>query len=426
MWWEIKGHLEIKNNELYIANYSAVDLANRFGTPIYVYNAKRVIENYQRFYNTLKKYADREVRVHYSMKANSNTYLLKILKEKSCWIDAVSPEEVLLAISLGFEENKILFTGSSLSYDDLLQVKPFKIRINVDSLSCLLKMKELDMKNEISFRIDLGIKGVGHSWKTITAGIEAHGHPIKFSIPIDELDSVIRLAINLGFDIKGLHEHVGSNWSRKEEVDEFLETVKILVNKAKEIKSKFGIDLDFLDLGGGPGVKYKEDQNEFPLEYYASNIFEILKDIDTNAVSFEPGRYIVADAGVLLVKVTEVKKRYGHVIVGVNSGFNHLIRPVLYNSYHEIINCNNVEGELEEVSVVGNLCETGDIFAVKRKIPKVKEGDVLAILCAGAYGYSMASRYNSRKLPKELVINGGRAYLSEEFYAKKEFYATLT
>jgi len=360
------------------------------------------------------------------MKANSNAYLLKILKEKGCWIDAVSPEEVLLAINLGFEENKILFTGSSLGHDDLLQVKPFKIRINVDSFSCLLKMKELDMKNEISFRIDPGIKGVGHNWKTITAGIETHGHPIKFSIPIDELDLVIRLAIDLGFDIKGLHEHVGSNWSRKEEVDEFLETVKILVNKAKEIKSKFGNDLDFLDLGGGAGVKYKEDQNEFPLEYYARNIFEILKDIDTNAVSFEPGRYIVADAGVLLVKVTEVKKRYGHVIVGVNSGFNHLIRPVLYNFYHEIINCNNVEGELEEVSVVGNFCETGDIFAVKRKIPKVKEGDVLAILCARAYGYSMASRYNLRKLPKELVINGERAYLSEEFYAKKEFYATLT
>jgi len=256
--------------------------------------------------------------------------------------------------------------------------------------------------------------------------IEAHGYPIKFSIPIDELDLVIRLAIDLGFDIKGLHEHVGSNWLRKEEVDEFLETVKILVNKAKDVKSKFGINLDFLDLGGGPGIRYKEDQNEFPLEYYASNIFEILKDIETNAVSFEPGRYIVADAGILLVKVTEVKKRYGHTIVGVNSGFNHLIRPVLYNSYHEIVNCNNVEGEMEEVSIVGNLCETGDIFAAKRKISKVREGDILAILCAGAYGYSMSSRYNSRTLPKELVLDGEIVYVCKEFYVKNEFYVSLT
>jgi diaminopimelate decarboxylase len=162
------------------------------------------------------------------------------------------------------------------------------------------------------------------------------------------------------------------------------------------------------------------------LEYYAYNIFEILKEVKTDAVAFEPGRYIVADAGILLVKVTEVKKRYDQIIVGVNSGFNHLIRPVLYGSYHEIVNCNNVESELEEVNIVGNLCETGDIFTAKRKIPKVKEGDILAILCAGAYGYSMASRYNLRKLPKELVIDGNKAYISEEFCAKNEFYVSLT
>jgi diaminopimelate decarboxylase len=426
MWWEIKGHFEVKNNELYIGSYSAVELAKRFGTPLYVYNARRVVENYQRFYNTLKKYADREVRVHYSMKANSNPYLLKKLKEQGCWIDAVSPEEVILAINLGFEEKKILFTGSSLSHEDLLQVKPFNIRINADSLSCLLKMKELGMRNEISFRIDPGIRGVGHSWRTITAGIEAHGHPIKFSIPINEIDSVIKLAMDSGFNIKGLHEHVGSNWLTKEEIDEFFETIKILVSKAKEISSKFGINFEFLDLGGGPGIRYRKEQSDFPLEYYAYNIFEILKEVKTDAVAFEPGRYIVADAGILLVKVTEVKKRYDQIIVGVNSGFNHLIRPVLYGSYHEIVNCNNVEGELEEVNIVGNLCETGDIFAAKRKISKVKEGDILAILCAGAYGYSMASRYNLRKLPKELVLDGNKAYISEELCFRTEKYVDLT
>ena len=151
-----------------------------------------------------------------------------------------------------------------------------------------------------------------------------------------------------------------------------------------------------------------------------------MKEVKTDAVAFEPGRYVVADAGILLVKVTEVKKRYDQIIVGVNSGFNHLIRPVLYGSYHEIVNCNNVEGDLEEVNIVGNLCETGDIFAAKRKISRVKEGDILAIFCAGAYGYSMASRYNLRKLSKELVIDGNKAYISEEFCAKNEFYVSLT
>jgi len=420
MWWEIKDHLEVRNNELYIAGYSAIELANKFGTPIYVYNGKRVIENYRRFYNALKKYADREVRIHYSMKANSNPAILRILKEEDSWIDAVSPEEVILAINEGFEEGKVLFTGSSLSHEDLEAIKKYRIRINVDSFSCLKKMIELKMKHEISFRIDPGIQGVGHSWRTITAGKEAHGVPIKFSIPAEEINDIIRFALNNGFKIKGLQQHVGSNWLKKEEIDEFLEAMRVLVRKAKEMKKEFNLELEFIDVGGGPGVRYREDQNDFPLEYYARNVFEIAKECDTQAIAFEPGRYIVADAGILLVKVTDIKNRYGEKIIGVNSGFNHLIRPVLYGSYHEIVNCNRVNGEKQIATIVGNLCETGDVVAVRREMTRVEEGDILAILNAGAYGYVMSSRYNSRKLPKEVLIKDGQVLLFEETYNKSE------
>ncbi len=420
MWWEIKGHLEVKNGELCIAGYSAIELAGKFGTPLYVYNGKRILENYRRFYDVLKKNTDKQVRIHYAMKANSNPNILNLLKEEGSWIDAVSPEEVKLAINTGFEEEKILFTGSSLSHQDLLRIADYRIRINVDSISVLKKMQKLNMKNEISIRIDPGIRGLGQSWHTITAGKEHEGIPIKFSIPENEIKDVARFAKENGFKVKGLHEHVGSNWRAKEEVDEFLETARILIKKAFEVK-EIGHEIEFLDFGGGPGVRYKKEQDDFPLDYYSEKLCRIVEEskIEIEALSFEPGRYIVADAGLLLVEVTDVKIRYGEVIVGVNSGFNHLIRPLLYNAYHEIINCNDPYSEGDaEVTIVGNLCETGDIFALKRKMKVPREGDILAIHNAGAYGYSMASRYNSRSLPKEALIIGDKVLLSEEYFLR--------
>lgn len=428
MWWELKGHLEVKNGELFIAGYSAIDLARRFGTPLYVYNGKRIIENYRRFYSAISKECDKEIRIHYSMKANSNPHILEILKKEGAWIDAVSPEEVELAIKLGFKEEEILFTGSSVSYEDLKSIANFKLRINIDSLSCLYKLKKLGVDKELSLRIDPGIKGLGHGWRVITAGKEAHGVPIKFSLTQEDFFKALDLIKKFGFKLKGLHEHVGSGWISKEEVDEFIETVKVLLKRAEEAEEFLDKSLEFLDLGGGPGVRYKEDQNDFPLEYYSKRISELILNSKVNfeALAFEPGRYIVADSGILLVEVSDVKFRYGEVIVGVNSGFNHLIRPVLYGSYHEIINCNNPNAEKEaKVTIVGNLCETGDVFAVRRRMAMPKEGDILAIHNAGAYGYSMASRYNLRSLPKELLILDGRVIISEENVLRKSYEVNL-
>jgi diaminopimelate decarboxylase len=305
----------------------------------------------------------------------------------------------------GFPKEKILFTGTSVSNEDMRQLVGMGVRINIDSLSQLKRLAKIASDVEISLRMDPGIAGAGHSWRTMTAGKESHGVPIKFSIPENEILSAAKLAKDCGFRVVGLHEHIGSGWRTSEEVDEFLQTVDIVLSKAKQISGL--CDLEFISFGGGPGVRYQEDHPEFPLERYAKETCQKVENsgLRFEAVCFEPGRYIVADSGLLLVEVVDVKERYGDIIAGVNSGFNHLVRPAMYNSYHEIINCSKADKEADTpVTVAGNLCETGDIFAAKRMMPMPEEGDILAIHNAGAYGFTMASRYNMRSLPKEVLL----------------------
>lgn len=405
MWWESPGHLDVKNGRLYIAGMSAIDIANKFKTPLYVYDGNRIMDIYRKFYSTVKKHTDLEVRLHYAMKTNSNRKILQLLLKEGAWIDAVSPEECKAALEAGFLKEKILFTGTSVSSEDMKQLVGMDVRINIDSLSQLKRLGKITTDAEISLRMDPGIAGAGHSWRTMTAGKESHGVPIKFSIPENQIVEAAKLAKDYGFNVVGLHEHIGSGWRTSEEVNEFLQTVDIVLDKAKQI-SEF-CNLEFINFGGGPGVRYQENHPEFPLERYAEETCRKVKEsgVEINALCFEPGRYIVADSGLLLVEVVDVKERYGDIIAGVNSGFNHLIRPVMYGSYHEIINCSKADAKPEaEVTVAGNLCETGDVFAAKRMMPMPEEGDVLAIHSAGAYGFTMASRYNMRSLPKEVLL----------------------
>jgi diaminopimelate decarboxylase len=256
--------------------------------------------------------------------------------------------------------------------------------------------------------MDPGLTGSGHNWKVITAGKKSHGVPIKFAIPEDEILNAATLAKELSFNVIGLHEHVGSNWRTNLEIAEFLKTADIMLGKAKERNKLSKKNLEFINFGGGHGTRYKKSHQEFPLERYAKEICKRVDDsgIDVGTICFEPGRYIVADSGLLLVQVVDIKKRYGDFIIGVNSGFNHLVRPAMYGAYHEIINCSKVEDKNTiKGTVAGNLCETGDVFTLSpRNMPMPEEGDILAIHNAGAYGYSMASNYNLRGYPKEIVL----------------------
>jgi diaminopimelate decarboxylase len=422
MWWEIKDHLSIVDNKLYIANIQVSEIARRFGTPLFIYNANRVAEKFRFFFRALKRYIPQTVRIHYSMKANNNPKILEALRYEGSWLDCVSPEEVEYAIENGFSPERILFTGVSVSTEDLKKVLGLGVRVNVDSISQIKKISKIRKDIPISLRIDPGISGVGHSWRTITAGKEAHNVPIKFSIPLDQIKNAVNIAKEEDLKIVGIHMHVGSNWKTEEEVKEFLQASRILVKQAKEVENMISDKLEFINFGGGPGIRYSEKESDFPIETYSKGLSEILNEenYDVQNVAFEPGRYLVGDAGILVVKVVDIKERYGDIIVGVDSGFNHLIRPVLYGSYHEIINCDNVNGnDKKSVTIVGNLCETGDVFAVRRVIPMPKEDDILAIHNAGAYGYVMASRYNMRKLPKEVVIYKSRLTIYEDVYNKR-------
>lgn len=408
MWWEVPGHLEVKDGLLYIAGQSAIELAKQHGTPIFVYNLKRVADNYNRFYGAQQKLADRRFKILYAMKANCNESILKALAERTAGIDAVSPGEVERVADF-FPPKDILFTGVSVSDEDLNRVIKVGALVNVDSFSQLEKLKGLGTKGlEISFRVDVGVEGAGGNWKTVTAGKESHGVPIKFGIPDYDILRAYKTAIEYGFRPVGIQMHIGSQWLG-EELDEFFLAVDKLLEKAKEVNRVLGCALEFVDFGGGPGIRYKQSDNEFPLERYAQGVWQRVKNsgLGFKKVMFEPGRFIVGDAGVLLCKVTMVKERYGETIVGVNTGFNHIIRPALYGAYHEIINCREGRGNLgpvSQVTVAGNLCETGDVLAAKREMPIPQEGDVLAFHNAGAYCSSMASCYNLRELPQEVII----------------------
>ena len=235
MWWEVRNHLEIRNGELYIAGKSAAGLGREFGTPVYVYNGRRIVENYRRFYNALKKYTDKELRVYYAMKANSNIDVLKLLEREGAWIDAVSPEEVERALSAGFGNERILFTGTSVSNGDLKRVTEMGVMVNADSMSELERLGRFGKKGmRVSIRMDPGINGSGHSWKVTTAGKQAHGVPIKFAIPKDEVMDAVVMCESGSMRLVGMHTHVGSNWRTKEEVGEFIRAANLVLAKAKQ------------------------------------------------------------------------------------------------------------------------------------------------------------------------------------------------
>ncbi len=408
MWWEVPNHLESRNGKLFIANTSALDIARKHGTPVYVYNTKRIIDIYRKFYSTIKKHTDREVKVHYALKANANLEILRMLNKEGAGIDATSPGEAQRALDAGFPADRVFFTGTSVSNSDLKALVDMGVAINIDSVSELKRLRKITSKIDISMRMDPGVPGAGHHWKVVTAGREAHGLPIKFSIPENEVVETAKLAEKNQFNLVGLHEHIGTNWRSDDDIAEFLRTVDVMIEKAKQVSKSVGHDLKFLNFGGGPGVRYMESHPEFPLDRYAEGISKRIErsGLNIESIHFEPGRYLVADSGLLLVEVVDIKKRYGDIIVGINSGFNNLIRPAMYGSYHEIINCTKADAKPDTLlTVAGNLCETGDVFTPEpRKMPMPEEGDILAVHNAGAYGYAMASNYNLRGYPKEILL----------------------
>ncbi|MDO8428830.1 MAG: diaminopimelate decarboxylase [Candidatus Diapherotrites archaeon] len=406
-WYESKDHLEIKNNQLFIGGLNTTVLAKQFGTPLYVYNGNRIVENFQRLKTAFIQASLPNIRIHYAMKANFHPAILRLLNQQNAFLDCVSPNEVLLGLKAGFSSEKILFTGTSVSNDDLKILLKAKVLINIDSLSQLKRLKKLVKSNagkvRISVRWNPGSFGAGLHDHTITAGKH-----VKFGIPEKQVLNAFKLAKIFGFQVVGLHEHIGSGWKGKD-VQTFLKTVSKTLSMAEKAEKVLGYSLEFVDLGGGPGIPYSVSQDFFPIQEYAKGIALAFQNSKlTCSIAIEPGRYVVGDSGILLTTVNTVEQK-GSLIAGVDSGFNCLIRPAFYGAFHEIVNCNQVNSkQKQKYMVAGNLCESSDFFNESkyqsRPIPGIQEGTVLALLCAGAYGYAMSSNYNLRARPAEVLI----------------------
>jgi len=413
-----------EKNHLDIGGTDTVELANEYGTPLYVIDEERIRNNYKRIFNAFTKHYD-NFKIFYAAKANTNLSVMRILEEEGSCIDAVSPGEVYTALKTGFTPDRILFTGNNVTNEELKYVDEAGARINIDSISELKRLAKVVNPEgyKISFRINPMV-GAGHHEHCITGGEMS-----KFGIKESEAVEVYQMAKDMGFDPVGMHTHIGSGILDPEP---FKLATTVLMDIAGTVAQEVDIDFEFLDLGGGLGIPYEVEENLLDINPFAEEITGIFKSklaeygMDGSKSPYmyiEPGRYLVGDASILLTRVNTVKESY-RKFIGVDSGFNTLLRPSMYDSYHHIVVANKAETEgveLEKVDVAGNVCESGDLFARDRPLPKVEEGDLLAIINAGAYSFSMASQYNSRPRPAEVLVKNGES----EIIREKETYEDL-
>ena len=392
----------IKNNRLFIGGISAETLVKKYGSPIYVYDADIIKRQY---HNIVKNISYPKKSVHFACKANTNIELLKILRKEGCKLECVSKGEIFSGFEAGFLPEEIIYTCSYVTKEELRFVVENNIMINIDSLKQLEIIGQTYPGHKICLRLNQGI-GAGHHEHTITGGPNS-----KFGIDISEIDSVFEIVQKYHLQIIGIHQHIGSGFL---DTVVYMKAVKALLTTAKLFKN-----LEFVDFGGGFGIAYTSEQKPLDMKklgQYISGELEKFTALYKKQVRifFEPGRYLVGESGVLLGTVTEIKKTPYHTFVGIDSGMNQLIRPIMYGSYHEIVNASRVKGKEETIWLVGNICESGDVIARERKITKPKEGDIIAIFNAGAMGYSMSSLYNGRPQPAEILVEGNTSRVIRE------------
>ncbi len=395
--------MELKNSEYYIQNFTVKSLSEKYGTPLYVYDTEQIKKNYTRLTSAFKS---TNLKIKYASKALSNLNILRFIKSIGSGLDTVSLNEVQLGLKAGFSPQEIIYTPNCVAFDEIKQAVDLGVKINIDNISILEQFgHQIGDKYPICIRINPHIMAGGHH-QISTGHMDS-----KFGISIFQMRHVERVIASTGLHIEGLHMHTGSDIL---DVGVFMQASEILFETAMKFKQ-----LQYLDFGSGFKVKYKPDDKETDVEQLgekltvAFNQFckEYGKELE---LWFEPGKFIVSNAGYFLVKVNVVKQTVATVFAGVNSGFNHLIRPMFYDSYHHIINIMNPPGTEQSperiYTVVGNICET-DTFAWDRSINEIIEGDILCFLNAGAYGFEMASNYNSQSRPAEVMISNGKDFL---------------
>ena len=376
-----------------------VQLAEQFGSPLYVYDAEKIQSQYKRLSKAFSKV--NKLRINYAMKALSNIAILQLLKEMGSGLDTVSIQEVMLGLHAGYEPEKIFYTPNGVSLEEIEEVNAMGVQINIDNLSILEQFGTKYPEVPVCIRINPHVMAGGN------ANISVGHIDSKFGISVHQLPHLVRIVENTKMNIVGIHMHTGSDIL---DIEVFLYAAEILFDAAKNFKN-----LEFLDFGSGFKVPYKKDDIETDIEELGKKLskrfnafcIEYGKEL---TLIFEPGKFLVSEAGLFLAKVNVVKQTTSTVFAGIDSGFNHLIRPMFYGSQHHIENISHPKGKERFYSVVGYICET-DTFANNRKIAEIKEGDILSFRNAGAYCFSMASNYNSRYKPAEVLWMDGEGHL---------------
>ena len=376
-----------------------LQLAEQFGTPLYVYDAEKIQSQFNRLTKAFSKVE--KLRINYAMKALSNITILQLLKDMGSGLDTVSIQEVLLGLHAGYAPEKIFYTPNGVSLEEIEEVNALGVQINIDNLSILEQFGTKHPNVPVCIRINPHVMAGGNTNISV-------GHiDSKFGISIHQLPHLVRIVENTKMNIVGIHMHTGSDIL---DIEVFLYAAEILFDAARNFKN-----LEFLDFGSGFKVPYKKDDVQTDIEELGKKLskrfnafcVEYGKDL---TLIFEPGKFLVSEAGYFLTKVNVVKQTTSTVFAGIDSGFNHLIRPMLYGSQHHIENISNPKGKERFYSVVGYICET-DTFANNRRIAEIKEGDILSFHNAGAYCFSMSSNYNSRYKPAEVLWLNGKGHL---------------
>lgn len=385
-----------------IQDLDIADIANEFGTPLYVYDADKIVTQV----NNLKKaFAGTDLQIKYACKALTNISILKLLRKHGVGVDAVSTNEARLAILAGFAPEGINFTPSCVDFSEIQEGVELKLTVNLDNLTMLERFGQTyGNKYPCGIRLNPHIMAGGNI-KISTGHVNS-----KFGISIQQLPEIKAIIKKYNIKLQGLHIHTGSEIV---ETEVFMQMSDIFFGIAKDFP-----DLKIIDFGGGFKVAYKKDDKVTDLQAIGSRLAEKFAAFERETgkhlqLWIEPGKYLVSESGYLVTKANVVKETPALTFVGVDSGLNHLIRPMMYNAYHEIVNVSNDGAPLKTYTVVGNICET-DTLGSDRQLNEVREGDLIVLKNAGAYGYSMASNYNSRSRPPEVLVVNGKAHLIRE------------
>jgi len=391
------------------------NLAEKYGTPLYVYEGDLILQRYHELYNFIPW---KKLQIYYAMKANYNIAILKLLEKEGANIDAVSPGDILMAMEAGFTKERILFTANKITNEEMHEVQKLGVLFNIGSISRLEKYGQSYPGSEVCIRFNPDV--VAGENKNVATG----GENSKFGIFLEKVDDVVNICNHHNLKVVGIHEHTGSG------IPETVQMMQGMKNILNLITPKRFPDLRFVDFGGGFKVPYHPDEKRLDYHLFGKEVVTIFSEFCQSygkelEMYFEPGKYLVAESGNLIVEVTEIKQNPGKVIIGTNSGFPQLIRPMFYGAYHHIINLSNPEGPLKEYDIVGNICESGDCFAVDRELPEIREGDFLVIQNAGAYCYSMGGVYNLRAMPAEVLMVDGKDQLVRKRLSNQELIKSI-